>query len=81
MEIVERAVGKMNRIDADWLRKFDEAMLGFFTIDHADAGMDERELSWYADLPPSDAALACGRDLDLCRVDTFWPTPGLRHTT
>jgi hypothetical protein len=81
MEIVVRAVGKMNRIDADWLHKFDEAMLGFFTIDHADAGMDERELSWYADLPPSEAALAYGRDLDLCRVDTFWPSPGLRHTT
>jgi len=37
MEILERAVGKMNRIDAHWLRKFDEAMLCFFAIDHADA--------------------------------------------
>jgi len=80
MEIVERAVGKMNRIDADWLREFDEAMLGYFAIDHAEAGMDERELSWYADLRPSDAALAYGQDFDLGRVDTFWPSPGLRHT-
>jgi len=72
MEITETAVEKMNRIDADWLRKFDEAMLCFFAIDHADAGMDERELSWYADLPPDDAALAYGQDFDLSRVDTFW---------
>jgi len=71
----------MNRIDADWLREFDAAMLGFFAIDHADAGMDERELAWYADLPPTDAALAYGRDFDLCRVETFWPSPGLRRTT
>lgn len=67
----------MNRIDADWLREFDEAMLGYFAIDRADAGMDERELSWYTDLPPSDAALAHGQDFDPCRVDSFWPTPGL----
>jgi len=26
MEIAERAVEKMNRIDADWLRGFDDAM-------------------------------------------------------
>lgn len=70
----------MNRIDAVWLREFDEAMLGFFAIDHADAGMDDRELSWYADLPAKDAALAYGKDLDLCRVDTFWPSPGIRRT-
>jgi len=81
MEIAERAVEKMNRIDADWLREFDEAMLCFFAIDHADAGMDERELSWYADLPPSDAALAYGQDFGLCRVDSFWPTSGLRTRT
>lgn len=80
MEIAERAVGKMNRIDADWLREFDAAKQGFFAIDHADAGMDEREMSWHVDLPPDDAALACGRDFDLCRVYTFWPSPGLRHT-
>jgi hypothetical protein len=80
MEIVKRAVDEMNRIDADWLRDFDEAMLGFFAVDHADAGMDERELSWYADLPAKDAALAYGQDFDLFRVDTFWPSPGLRRT-
>ena len=81
MEVIEKAVEKMNRIDTDWLREFDEAMLEHFAIDHADAGMDERELSWYADLPPSDAALAYGRDFDLCHVDTFWPSPGLRRTS
>jgi hypothetical protein len=81
MEIAERAVEKMNRIDADWLRDFDEAMLCFFAIDHADAGMDERELSWYADLPPDDAALAYGQDFDLCRIDTLWPSAGLRRTS
>jgi microcompartment protein CcmK/EutM len=41
-EIVETAVEKMNHIDADWLREFDDGMLGYFAIDHADAGMDER---------------------------------------
>lgn len=81
MEITERAVEKMNRIDAGWLRELDEAMLGYFAIDHADAGMDAGELSWYADLPPNDAALAYGQDFDLCRVDTFWPSPGLRRTS
>lgn len=35
----------MNRIDADWLRELDDAMLGFFAIDHVEAGMDERVLS------------------------------------
>lgn len=73
MEIAETAVEKMNRVDADWLREFDEAMLGYFAIDHADAGKDERELSWYADLQAKEAALAYGQDFDLCRVDTFWP--------
>lgn len=81
MEIAGRAVENMNRIDADWLREFDEAILGSFAIDHAEAGLDETELSWYADLPPRYAALAYGRDFDLCRVDTFWPSPRLRHTT
>lgn len=38
MEIAERAVEKMNRIDAEWLRNFDEATLVYFAIDHADAG-------------------------------------------
>lgn len=51
LEIAQRAVGKINRIDADWLRELDEAMLGFFAIDQPDDGIDERELSWYADLP------------------------------
>ena len=69
----------MNRIDAVWLQEFDEAMLDFFAIDHADAGMDERELSWYADLPARDAALAYGQDFELCRVDQFWPAPGRRN--
>lgn len=72
MEIAERAVGKMNRIDADWLREFDEAMLCFFAIDHADAGMCADEISRYADLSPKEAALTFGVDYDLCRVDTFW---------
>ncbi len=81
MEIVEWAVGKMNRIDADWLREFDEATLGYFAIDHAESGIDESKLSWYADLQPCDAVLAYGRDFDLSRVDTFWPSRRLRHTT
>lgn len=81
MEIVKRAVDEMNRIDSDWLWDFDEAMLGFFAINHTDAGMDERELSWYADLPAKDAALAYGQDFDLCRVDTIWPHPGLVRLT
>jgi hypothetical protein len=68
----------MAEIDSDWLRDFDEAMLGFFAIDHAEAGMDEKELGWYADLPAKDAALAYGQDFELCRVDTFWPSAGLR---
>jgi hypothetical protein len=63
----------MAQIDSDWLRDFDEAMLGFFAIDHAEAGMDKEELGWYAHLPAKDAALAYGQDFDLCRVDTFWP--------
>ena len=45
-EIVERAVEKMNRIDADWLREFRALTLGQFVIDHDEAGMDERGLSW-----------------------------------
>ena len=32
---------QMTRIDGDWLEAFDEAMLGFFAIDHAGAGMDQ----------------------------------------
>lgn len=71
----------MAQIDSDWLRDFDEAMLDFFAIDHAEAGMGEIELSWYADLPANDSALAYGRGFDLCRVDTFWPSSGLRRPT
>ncbi|MGH8039321.1 MAG: hypothetical protein ACREPD_16405 [Stenotrophomonas sp.] len=66
----------MERIDSDWLRTFDEAMLSFFAIDHAEAGMDEKELSWYVDLPPEEAALAYGTDFDLCRIDTLWSSHG-----
>jgi hypothetical protein len=66
-------------IDPDWVRDFDEAMLSFFAIDHAEAGMDERKLGWYADLPAKDAALAYGQDFDLCHVDAFWPSAGLRR--
>lgn len=69
----------MAEIDPEWLKAFDEAMVGFFAIDHADAGMDEKELGWYADLPAKDAALAYGQDFDLCRVDTFRPSSGLRR--
>jgi len=36
----------MTRIDGDWLEAFDEAMLGFFAIDHADAGMDQFDRGW-----------------------------------
>ncbi len=66
----------MNRIGADWLRNFDEAMLCIFAIDHADARMDERELFWYAVLPPGDAALSCGQEFDLCGTDAFWRHKG-----
>ena len=37
MEIAERAVEKIDRIDADWLGKLDEAVLRLFAIDHLDA--------------------------------------------
>jgi hypothetical protein len=69
----------MAEIDPEWLNAFDEAMVGFSAIDHAEAGMDEKELGWYADLPAKDAALAYGLDFDLCRVDVFWPSLGLRR--
>lgn len=68
---------QMTRIDGDWLEAFDEAMLGFFAIDHADAGMDEFLLGCYAGIPAREAALAFGEDYDLNRVDRFWPSPGL----
>lgn len=63
----------MNRIDSEWLQAFDDAMLSFFAIDRADAGMDLTDLGRYSDLPARDAALAFGHDYELCRVDTFWP--------
>jgi len=64
---------QMTKIDGDWLEAFDEAMLGFFAIDHADAGMDQYLLGCYSDLPAREAALAFGEDYELYRVDTFWP--------
>lgn len=67
----------MYRIDSAWLEDFDEAMFGFFAIDHADAGMDQLLLECYSDLPAREAALAFGEDYELCRVDTFWPPPRL----
>lgn len=63
----------MKTIAPDWLEHFDQAMLAFYAIDHVDAGMEEKELGWYRDLPPREAALAYGEDYELCRVDTFWP--------
>lgn len=67
----------MYRIDSEWLEDFDEAMLSFFAIDHADAGMNQFLLECYSDLPAREAALAFGEDYELCRVDTFWPPQGL----
>lgn len=67
----------MTRIDGDWLEAFDEAMLGVFAIDRADAGMDQHLLECYSDLPAREAALAFGEDYELSRVDTFRPVRGL----
>ncbi len=67
----------MNRIDSEWLQAFDDAMLSFFAIDRADAGMDQFLPECDADLQPREAALAFGEDYELCRVDTFWPPPRL----
>lgn len=67
----------MTRIDGEWLETFDEAMLGFFAIDHADAGMDQYLLKCYSDLPPTEATSAFGEDNEFCRVDTVWPKPKL----
>lgn len=63
----------MNTIDPEWLKSFDQSMLELFAIDHAEAGMDSKELGWYCDMTPHEAALAYGEDFDLCRIDTFWP--------
>jgi len=69
----------VTKIDKEWLKAFDEAMLGLFAIDHSDAGMDEFLLSCYADLPPRAAALAFGDDYDLDRDDALWPRLGLER--
>ena len=69
----------MTKIDSEWLRAFDEALLALFAIDHSDAGMDEFLLGCYADLPPRDAALAFGEDYDLDRDDALWPRLGLER--
>ena len=66
----------MSRIERDWLEAFDEAMLSFFAIDHADAGMDQCLLECYSHLPAREAALAFGENYELSRVDTFWPVRG-----
>lgn len=67
----------MTYIDTLWLADFDNALLGYFAIDHSDAGMDRRLLSRYACMPPMEAALAFGNDFDLDRADALWPPPGL----
>jgi hypothetical protein len=69
----------VTKIDEEWLKAFDEAMLGLFAIDHIDAGMDEFLLGCYADLPPREAALAFGDDYDLDRDDALWPRLGLER--
>lgn len=69
----------VTKIDKEWLKAFDEAMLGLFAIDHSDAGMDEFLLGCYADLPPREAALAFGDDYDLDRDDALWPRLGLKR--
>lgn len=63
--------GQVTKIDGEWLRAFDDAMLEFFAIDHSDAGMDEFLLACYMDLPAWEAALAFGEDYDLVRMDSF----------
>lgn len=67
---------QMTKVDGEWLREFDDAMMEFFAIDHSDAGMDEFLLARYMDLPAWEAALAFGEDYDLVRMDSFW---SLRH--
>lgn len=62
----------METVNQKWLQEFDVAMKRFFAIDHQDAGLGETELLRYADLPPSEAALAFGEDYDLSRIDTGW---------
>ncbi len=55
-----------------WLGDLDGFMKQFWGIDHVDAGMDERTLARYRDLPPKEAALAFGEDYDLACVDAGW---------
>ena len=69
----------MTKIDSEWLKELDEALLALFAINHSDAGMDEFLLGCYADLPPRDAALAFGEDYDLDRDDALWPRLGLKR--
>lgn len=61
----------MANIDTDWLRALDAAILVTFAIDRQEPGLDERRLGCHAGPPSTEAALACSRDLDLCRLDTF----------
>jgi len=65
----------MDSISPAWLSDFDAAMIRYFLIDHADAGMGEAELLRYADLPPQAAALQFGEDYELRRVDVDWVAP------
>lgn len=69
----------IGKIDAEWLKAFDEAMLGLFAIDHGDACMDQFLLGSYADLPPREAALAFGDGYDLDRDDALWQRRGLER--
>ena len=62
----------MSTIDKEWLAQFDAAMKRFFAIDHAEAGLEEAQLQWYADLPPREAALRFGEDYDVPLVDVWW---------
>lgn len=63
----------MTVLDPVWLKTFDTEMVREFGIDHSDAGLDVQTLLSYADLPPSEAALAFGRDHDLEFDDALWP--------
>lgn len=63
----------MDQIDNVWLEQFDQMMLAFYAIDHADAGMDEALLLTYSDLEPREAALVYGEDYDLHLLDAMWP--------
>lgn len=62
----------MNPIDSAWRQQFDAAMKQLFAIDHVDAGMDDQQLSRFADSPPREAALEFGEKYDLQRADIYW---------